>query len=276
MKIIMIMGGLGNQIFGFAYYQMLRNKFPNEKIYGFYPKTGLKLHNGLEIDRHFKIALPKATAFSNIIAYPLFYTNKILERLGLPTMCMSTDVSPSDKKLLHFGYWQNKRYIPKGFYIDFNLENISLRNLELVKEIRDCNSVALHIRRGDYLNNPKDFATFGNICTDYYYKKAMEYINTHISNPQFYIFSDDPEYVKSTYNGSNMHIIDWNKGEDSFFDMYLMSKTKYMILANSTFSYWAAMLNKNKELVLCPTKWNNNSIPPDIIQQEWIIIPSKP
>lgn len=275
MKIITILGGLGNQMFGYAYYKYLKDLYPNEKFYGFYPKAGLKLHNGLEIDKRFVVELPKSSLFSNFVAYPIFYFNKILLRLRLPLLLISTDEHQDSTKLLQNGYWQDKRYIPKGFKLEFNLANINEKNTRLVEEMRGCNSVSLHVRRGDYISNPKDLKTFGNICTTFYYQEAIRFIYKEVENPQFYIFSDDLEYAKRHYTGPNMHIVDWNKGTNSYYDMYLMSQAKYMILANSTFSFWAAILNVRKQMVLCPEKWNNTCNTPNIIMDDWIVIPSK-
>ncbi|EIY18538.1 alpha-1,2-fucosyltransferase, partial [Phocaeicola dorei] len=113
---------------------------------------------------------------------------------------------------------------------------------------------------------------YGGICTEKYYDRALSIVDKSISdNKQYIFFSDDPDYVREHYSIPNIIIVDWNNGEDSFMDMYLMSKCKYMILANSTFSYWSAMFNKTKRMVICPSKWNNLNFP-DITQSEWIQI----
>ena len=96
-------------------------------------------------------------------------------------------------------------------------------------------------------------------------------IEKNIDNPHYIFFSDDPDYVKSYYSFANMTVVDWNKGEKSIFDMYLMSQCKFMILANSTFSYWAARFNKKAEIICCPNKWTNDN-EPDIILDNWIKI----
>ena len=83
------------------------------------------------------------------------------------------------------------------------------------------------------------------ICTEDYYKGAMAYIEERVSNPVYYIFSDDVEYAKQHYHQDNMHVVDWNSKADSIYDMQLMSKCKHNICANSTFSMWAARLNQN-------------------------------
>ncbi len=148
---------------------------------------------------------------------------------------------------------------------------MNLKNQQLLKIINDTNSVSIHIRRGDYIkSNIADI--YGGICTEKYYDRALSIVDKSISdNKQYIFFSDDPDYVREHYSIPNIIIVDWNNGEDSFMDMYLMSKCKYMILANSTFSYWSAMFNKTKRMVICPSKWNNLNFP-DITQSEWIQI----
>ena len=95
----------------------------------------------------------------------------------------------------------------------------------------------------------KEAEIFGNICTDEYYKMAIQAVCQTTDNSLFVFFSNDPDYVKKHYKLENMLVVDWNTGDDSFIDMYLMSNCKSMILANSTFSYWAAMLNNNVQTV---------------------------
>ena len=80
MKIVTFWGGLGNQIIEFAYYEWLKEKCQKDKIYGFYPKTGLKSHNGLEIEKRFDVVLPPKSLLTNICGYSLFYLDKILTR----------------------------------------------------------------------------------------------------------------------------------------------------------------------------------------------------
>ncbi|WP_291255425.1 alpha-1,2-fucosyltransferase [Fusobacterium sp.] len=130
------------------------------------------------------------------------------------------------------------------------------KNKKIAKLIEKTNSVSIHIRRGDYLNHP----IFGNICTLEYYKKAIEEIKQRVEEPVFYIFSNDIEWCKNNFGFlENSYYINWNcKKEDNYKDMQLMSLCKNNILANSSFSWWSALLNKNKEkIVIVPEKWIN-------------------
>ena len=106
-----------------------------------------------------------------------------------------------------------------------------------------------------------------------YYDKAISIIREKIIDPQFFVFSDDIDWARNNLSIEDAHYIDWNNGDDSIFDMYLMSQAKMNIIANSTFSFWGAYLNKNSPLVVYPKKWFNNDCGvkvPDIFPNTWI------
>lgn len=131
-------------------------------------------------------------------------------------------------------------------------------NPELAQEMRECVSVSVHVRRGDYLNE-ENRAMFGNICTDAYYRKAMELIKEEVPDAHFYLFSDDISYVEQKYEGEEFTVVDINHGKDSFYDMWLMSNCKHNICANSTFSFWGARLNGNEgKIMIRPTIHKNS------------------
>lgn len=116
-------------------------------------------------------------------------------------------------------------------------------NTELAEEINNTNSVSIHVRRGDYLT------TYANMFIplgEKYYKEAVKTIENRISEPKYFIFSDDSEFVKKEFDWlPNKTIVTNNTGDNSFRDMQLMSLCKHNIIANSTFSQWGALLNKN-------------------------------
>lgn len=269
MKIVTFWGGLGNQIIDYAYYQWLKDKFPNEKFYAFYPKAGLRRHNGLEIDKRFDIKMPATSIITNVIAYILFYAIKILKLLRLPYPFTSTYSNRKDDAIFHCDDWQDISLMPKNFKIEFRKFKINNENSALLKIIEHENSVAIHIRRGDYLE-PKTKAFYGGICTDNYYMKSINWIKKNVKDPYFIFFSNDSDYVSCKYHYDNMTIVNWNIKSDSYIDMYLMSRCKYMILANSTFSYWAARFNNDALKIICPTKWNNDSHPPKLTIDGWM------
>lgn len=276
MKVIEFRGGLGNQLFEYAHYLYLKNKYPKEWFFGYYPSRELWCHQGLEIQKRFEVELPNPSKITDFVSWILFtFVRKsllisLLQKVGL----ISTDTFTNDSAFLQEGYWQDKKYFSKEFRFRYKDSFLNEKTQDLKTELYSSKEipVSIHIRRGDYLtcDCPQDFA---GICTPKYYENAINYINNHIKNPHFYFFSDDPEFVRGEFNLPNMSIVDWNKGEESWQDMYLMSQCRAMILANSTFSFWAAQNNINRPFVLCPTKWNNLTNP-QITMSGWVEIPS--
>ena len=133
-------------------------------------------------------------------------------------------------------------------------------NEQMADKMRSCQSVSVHIRRGDYLK-PENAAMFGNICTDAYYERAMEVIKEAVPDAHFYLFSDDVSYVEKKYSGEEYTVVDINHGRDSFYDMWLMSQCKHNICANSTFSFWGARLNGNEDKIMIrPTIHKNSQV----------------
>lgn len=133
-------------------------------------------------------------------------------------------------------------------------------NHRLAEEMAECESVSVHVRRGDYLDKENQ-EMFGNICTEAYYKGALEFVRERCNKPHFYIFSDDLSYVKEKFTGEEYTIVDINHGKDSFYDMWLMSRCKHNICANSTFSFWGARLNPYEDKIMVrPTIHKNSQI----------------
>ncbi len=128
-------------------------------------------------------------------------------------------------------------------------ESRNPHNKQMAQEMKECEAVSVHIRRGDYLD-AENKAMFGNICTDAYYEKALEVVRRKAPKARFYLFSDDISYAKEKYQGEEFTVVDINRGKDSFYDMWLMSCCKHNICANSTFSFWGARLNGNKEKIM--------------------------
>lgn len=175
------------------------------------------------------------------------------------------------------GYWQSEKYfrviedeIRRIYTFPEITDSI---NQQLAEKIQSCNSVSLHVRRGDYLNS-KNAPMHGNICTPVYYENAITYIKEHVNNPKFFIFTDDVKWIREHYQDEeNYVIVDQNHGESSFRDMQLMSLCQHNITANSSFSWWGAWLNQNKDkIVITPPKWFNLAETPDIWCDGWKVL----
>ena len=132
------------------------------------------------------------------------------------------------------------------------------------------NSVSVHVRLGDYRHTEE---LYGNICTASYYRQAIQYIAMRIENPIFYVFSDEPEQAAGMLKDYQCYVIAENRGEDSYKDMYLMSRCRHHIIANSTFSWWGAWLdNRMDKIVVSPSKWNHLCKSQDICCEGWAVL----
>lgn len=163
-----------------------------------------------------------------------------------------------------------KEIIPemrKRFQPNFEISSSILYDKKLIVE---NNSVAVHIRRTDFMD-ARIGKSFNGICTETYYQNAIDHIKREVENPFFVIFSDDVDYVRRNMKIDNSYIVDENTG---YIDLYLMSMCKHFILANSTFGFWAAMLNSSENKLVCvPEYWYNNPLrTADYIPKEWIKI----
>jgi hypothetical protein len=150
---------------------------------------------------------------------------------------------------------------------DFSLKKpLNENNNMVLEKIKGTNSVSLHIRRGDLVHLGY------TISESEYYLRAVNYVNDMIPEPFYYIFSDDPVWVKNNLRlGNASYIVSINFKEDSHLDMYLMSQCKHNIIANSTFSWWGAWLNENQnKIVIAPKAYSDEH--PGMMPKEWIIL----
>jgi hypothetical protein len=157
------------------------------------------------------------------------------------------------------GYFQNEKYFNEIRNIltkEFSLkEQLSGHYKEISHRISGCHSVSIHIRRGDYVSNTIT-NNYHGICDLNYYNRAMSLMAERITEPHFFIFSDDIGWAKE--NLKSTWPITFVSGGKNFEDLFLMSQCKHNIIANSSFSWWGAWLNKNFEkIVIGPVKWFN-------------------
>lgn len=265
MKNIIISGGLGNQMFQYAFAFALRHRghhvVMDTSLYNY-----AKMHNGFELQKVFGIKEP----LINKKGFHLRWLRFLLKYKA--TLFLSYDPLCYDKRYLDspkryvFGYWQNEQYfkdVADEIRRIFVFQGIDERNQLIAREMNGCNSVSVHIRRGDY-------ETSGMLLLDEdYYSRAFDLLLEKVVDPVLYIFSDDcqaADTIVSKYN-NKYKIIDWNKGEDSYKDMYLISQCHHHILANSSFSWWGAWLNDSRnKIVIAPKCWvyNNPELCPQV------------
>jgi len=275
-----IYNGLGNQLFGFALGMYLSKKYNRELIIdlsklnliNFLSRIGLKKDTRREYELN-KIGINYPV--KNFTYFEIIKGNKFLKGKKFTF----ADFRDSHKNLDHVIQKQNIYAIGFGEF-DFVKEvlpemrrkfapNFKITNsiFETIKVINEKNSIAVHIRRTDYLN-PKLGGFANGICTDKYYQNAIQLLKESIENPYFIIFSDDTNHVKNNLNFENSYIVNGNAGYE---DLYLMSLCKHFILANSTFSYWAAILNASQNKTVCvPKYWYNSPRrQAEFIPEEW-------
>lgn len=287
MLIIKFSGGLGNQMFQYALLQKLKHldntmkvdlgsyassEERNFELNFFHPK--LMEANSQEIA---ELADEKKDLFSRI-------RRKLFgKKATYYKECDEVAFEPKVLELKHAyleGYWQSEKYfkdIRQQIVESFRFPEIQNdENNNILYHIRNSLSVSVHIRRGDYLD-ASPFYRYGNICTEEYYLDAMEYMEKLLGKEiQYFVFSDDMDWVKKRLTIKNSVYVDWNHGADSIYDMFLMSQCKHNIIANSSFSWWGAWLNDyNDKIVAAPYKWFNNHVAPDIICESWVKIPRR-
>jgi hypothetical protein len=176
------------------------------------------------------------------------------------------------------GYWQSEQYFREAapaIHADFTFKSLPAnRNAELAEQIGQVNAVSLHVRRGDYVNNPKTNVVHG-VCSLDYYRDAVRHVASRVENPYFFIFSDDMAWVKEHLKMDlPCQYVDHNCGAESYNDMRLMSLCRHHIIANSSFSWWGAWLNRNPDkIVVAPKKWfaNDKNIS-DLFPAGWVIL----
>lgn len=179
-----------------------------------------------------------------------------------------------DRNELFMGTWQSQHYfqgaereVREAF--TFKVQLLNEKTRRLMGQLEQCESVSLHVRRDDYLS-PTYAKGFGGICTQAYYQTAIEYMRKRIGQPRLFVFSDDLDWCRSNLSIADAVFVDWNRNEDSWQDMFLMSKCKHNIIANSSFSWWGAWLNTNPDkIVVAPKRWWNG-IKDDVVPEHWV------
>ena len=278
-----IYNGIGNQLFGYALGLYLSKKY-NKALFidltklnqiNFLSKIGFKKDTirKYELEKLGFIHPLKKFSFSGLFIKFKFLMSRKYLVADFRNSHVDLGRVSENKDILLIG-WGNfnivKDIIPemrKRFKPNFEICSSILQDKKVIIE---NNSVAIHFRRTDFLD-ARIGKSFNGICNESYYKKAIDQIKTEVENPFFIIFTDDIDYVRQNMKMDNSYIVDGNAG---YIDLYLMSLCKHFILANSTFGFWAAMLNSNENKLVCvPEYWYNNPLRvAEYIPEEWIKI----
>lgn len=181
-----------------------------------------------------------------------------------------------DNAYLH-GYWQSEDFFKSHKSIireTFQFRGgLSIENQKIIMSIERGSSIGMHVRRGDYVTNLKANAIHGVLDVQYYFS-AIASLRQRLSNARVFIFTDDPDWVRTQIIGKveNCECVNINSGRNSFRDMQLMAMCDHNIIANSSFSWWSAWLNPNpQKIVIAPQRWFSNTLLSDaaLIPSEW-------
>lgn len=272
--LIRMVGGLGNQMFCYAFYKKMSMEYDNVKfvldISDVWNKQYKRKVELLDVFPQIKIDC--ATSYEifkaeNKLTFKYRgkgsrYLNMLVIRINSIIVpfkrkyCITEEVFSNPDVMLNWGqiryfdgYWQNiEMYLPylEELRRDFSFSTLKSKvDRNLIKRITNEYSVSVHIRRGDYVGETLDI-----LNTDYY-RNLITNILYQNKKAHFYIFSNDIPYVQNEYQWlQRKTIIEGNTGKDSYLDMQLMSLCKVNIIANSTFSIWAALLNTTQGRVV--------------------------
>ena len=205
MKIVIFKGGLGNQLFQYVFYTYLKNK--GNKVR--YLNKDKESHNGLEVNKYFQTEMKEVPFY---IGYLIRICYKI--NVSLLNRIRVDDSNFDIKQTIFDGYWHNQAFYVQD--LKFKKLNLNMKNAKVFDLITKTNRVSIHVRRGDYLA-PNNLEIFGGICTLEYYKQAIEEIKKRLSNPKFFIFSNDIEWCEENFKELQPTYISWNAGNDSIY-----------------------------------------------------------
>lgn len=295
MIIVKIEGGLGNQLFQYAFARGVSSRLKTEFRIDKSPfDIYYKFHKYALDNFNIKGALAKDSDFFGFIwfkrqhkLFTFFYNHLRFRKKLLPfyfrEQTFHFDPSVFSRDNTYFeGYWQTEKYFKD---LEAELQDeltinkpMSEYSKEILEKIKGSTAVSIHVRRGDYVtgstvsNVPHIYGT----CSMDYYKNAIEYITKRVPAPHFFIFSDDYDWSVENFKSLNYPTICIHNGSDkNYEDLILMSNCKHNIIANSSFSWWGAWLNRNKEkIVIAPQKWFNAPKPgtntDDVVPETWI------
>jgi hypothetical protein len=275
---VFLRGGLGNQMFEYAAGLNLALKSKTELVldtvylHDRFPRRDFT-YRTYDLDV-FDIA-PKFTGLSRISsAVPI---PGVWFGLDLAEIAVKKALGSGRNSVL-WGFYQGEKYFAENkeaVRAAFRFRSpLAGEAAELAQKIRQGNSISLHVRRGDY-TLPKYEKLYG--MTDMsYYERAIAHMAEHVSSPHFFVFSNDVswcrEHMKLPF--PTVYADDASRGPKDSFHMELMSLCKHHIIANSSFSWWGAWLNRHPDkIVIAPKRWHADGTPgDDIVPASWIRI----
>ncbi len=283
-----ISGGLGNQLFEYAYAREIQNSTGQD--------IELNIHEIVNYEQNRKFALSHYelpdTVHIGEKALPWYAHRRsirgaVMRRLSPELMryygirhnshiwyesaYREYPALDTNQDIYLGGYWQSPRYSQAVRYeLCRSLmirEQIPPDIVRLREQIVSSIAICMHVRRDDYVGSDYE------VCTDQYYQHAMQAAEKELSGQEicYYVFSDDPVWAEQ--NIKSQHRMVYMKGHKDYEDLYLMSGCRHFILSNSSYSWWAQELSTCREkLVFAPAIWHHKWNNPDIYEENWILI----
>ena len=286
---IELVGGLGNQLFGYFAGAFYAQKF-NKLLIVDLTQVSLGLTNhgseltSFKLSKSYELIRSKPRGFTRLIKRIFdklsikfksikYFRYKLLGVYQSKEVGFDSFLEKQSEISRIQGYYQTWKYVDnlQELETDVSLEIINPSNwfLELQNEINKVKPIAIHVRRGDY-KNPDSPA---GLLSRSYYQDAIGVVNNKYGNKNFWIFSDDIEDSQKLLNGLIPKSSNWVSppdGSDPAESLVLMSLSKVIIIANSSFSWWAAKTGIEKELVIAPSPWFKKlESPPFLIPESW-------
>lgn len=292
MNYIALTGGLGNQMFIYAFKVSMSSQNKTVLFHPYRKYSPQYGHAGYQLEDIFNIEKESIPTRIIILLLHIYWhcirflgrknKAKLLKLIGIKEICVPDNFvyyeGIIDKKYnntLFRGTWQSEKYFHSSATkvreaFSFNKGLLNDMTESFLHDITKMGTtISIHIRRNDYLSS-KYVSGFGNICTPDYYSNAIRHINNLVAKPNYIVFSDDIQWCKDNIDLCNAIFVDWNHGKESWQDMFLMSNCTHNIIANSSFSWWGAWLNSNNDkIVIAPKIWWNG-IDDDVVPENWI------
>lgn len=283
--IVKITGGLGNQMFQYAWARTMQSLYGGEILFDthFYSSQNLRRMSLVHFKLNEQVKLPSGIldkfliysvgAYKKILDLFLpsidFTTFKKKAQMGIYEQVPMTELSQSwlkPKRFINYfeGEWMSEKCFKAAaneVKKDFELKTLlSEKNCQIINELNSCESVCIHIRLGDYLQEP--WNSMSRVCGDEYYREAIRIIKERVKNPVFYVFSNRPkdfDYIKENFSFDE-DVKYMNLGNTDYEDLQLMRSCKHQISSNSTYSWWAQYLNSNpNKIVVAPCMHNKHN-----------------
>ena len=291
MIIVKIMGGLGNQLFQYALCYALEKKGADVKVdTSFYDsfneenteRESIKELLGIEFEEASRDSVDICKKKNEEVIWKYILSRIPLLRQYIPYYVEESEEYKrcilTRKNGYLFGYWQTAKYFNdiRSVILDkfIKIEKPkSVEYTELERTIIESNhAVSIHIRGGDYYNK-YNIEKMGGICNLHYYSKAIEIIKSTWNDATFFVFTDDDKLAKNVLPSDEKYNFVRSTLWNDYYDLLLMSECDGNIIANSSFSWWAAWLNKNNsKVVVSPRQWNKTKRVRDIYCKDWILI----